>query len=217
MEIFTYKNKDYKVDSNGFLLEPKDWDANFSEGIAEQLKIPGGLTDRHWRVIYYIRNAYNTTNSCPLIYSICKDNGLSIQDFKMLFPTGNQRGACKIAGVSFKQEYLQQYLPPQLAKEYEAFDETKIYRIDVRGFLVDPAEWDEFFAINKAIEMKMPKRLTEEHWKVIYYLRNRFKLSQTVPTIFETCEENAIDLGDLEKLFPDGYHRGAVKLAGLRL
>ena len=33
----------------------------------------------------------------------------------------------------------------------------------------------------------------------------------------ETCEANDIDIDELEQLFPDGYHRGAVKIAGLRL
>ena len=28
---------------------------------------------------------------------------------------------------------------------------------------------------------------------------------------------NLIDLDELQKLFPDGYHRGAVKIAGLRV
>ena len=33
----------------------------------------------------------------------------------------------------------------------------------------------------------------------------------------ETCEANDIDLDELEQLFPDGYHRGVIKIAGLRL
>ncbi len=40
---------------------------------------------------------------------------------------------------------------------------------------------------------------------------------ETVPTVYETCEENRIEIEDLEALFPDGYHRGAVKISGLRV
>jgi tRNA 2-thiouridine synthesizing protein E len=35
--------------------------------------------------------------------------------------------------------------------------------------------------------------------------------------VTETCEANDLDIDELEQLFPDGYHRGAVKIAGLRL
>ena len=37
-----------------------------------------------------------------------------------------------------------------------------------------------------------------------------------VPTVYEACADNGLELEDLEQLFSDGYHRGAVKLAGLR-
>jgi tRNA 2-thiouridine synthesizing protein E len=48
-------------------------------------------------------------------------------------------------------------------------------------------------------------------------IRKRFEETGTVPTVYETCEMNQIELEDLESLFPDGYHRGAVKIAGLRV
>jgi tRNA 2-thiouridine synthesizing protein E len=60
-------------------------------------------------------------------------------------------------------------------------------------------------------------KLTDRHWKIIKYLRDRFQKTQEVPTIYETCEANQITIEELEYLFPDGYHRGAVKLAGLRM
>ena len=62
----------------------------------------------------------------------------------------------------------------------------------------------------------MPK-LTDKHWQIINFLRKSFEKNNMVPTIYETCEANGIDLEELEKLFPDGYHRGAVKIAGLRV
>jgi tRNA 2-thiouridine synthesizing protein E len=65
--------------------------------------------------------------------------------------------------------------------------------------------------------MKMPQILGEEHWRIIHYLRKSYRKNKTIPTVFETCKDNRIDLADLERLFPDGYHRGAVKIAGLRV
>ncbi|HDS01083.1 MAG TPA: hypothetical protein ENO22_06335 [candidate division Zixibacteria bacterium] len=66
--------------------------------------------------------------------------------------------------------------------------------------------------------MKIPGgKLSERHWQIIHYLRDRFAKKNEIPTVYETCEDNKIDLDDLERLFPDGYHRGAVKISGLRI
>jgi sulfur relay (sulfurtransferase) DsrC/TusE family protein len=59
--------------------------------------------------------------------------------------------------------------------------------------------------------------LGDKHWQIIKYLRERYEKDKEVPTVYETCEENNIELEELEQLFPDGYHRGAVKIAGLRV
>ncbi len=95
-------------------------------------------------------------------------------------------------------------------------EEEKSYEMNVRGFLVNPSEWDEEFALYKAYEMKMPK-LTDKHWQIISFLRQSFEKNRSVPTVYETCEANGIDLEELCSLFPDGYHRGAVKIAGLKV
>jgi tRNA 2-thiouridine synthesizing protein E len=92
--------------------------------------------------------------------------------------------------------------------------QSKVYRVDAWGFLVDPAEWDALYASNKAREMKLPV-LSEKHWRVLDSLRTAFEETGTVPTVFECCKANGLELEELESLFPDGYHRGAVKIAGL--
>ena len=58
--------------------------------------------------------------------------------------------------------------------------------------------------------------LTEKHWEVIDFLRKKYAESRKVPTVYETCEATGVGLQELERLFPQGYHRGAVKIAGLR-
>jgi tRNA 2-thiouridine synthesizing protein E len=144
-----------------------------------------------------------------------------------LFPTGYQRGACKLAGISYKMAYPEfVMIPAGRASESAVLDEAaqertdevdeKEYKVDVRGFLVDANEWDEQFATFKAYEMGLHDGLTIWHWEIIYFLRNGFKKSGTVPTVYETCEAHHLELEDLERLFPNGYHRGAVKIAGLR-
>ena len=123
-----------------------------------------------------------------------------------------------MAGLTYKEGYLNHYsLVPIEGDETTVILPDKKYEVDVRGFLVNPDEWDEQFAVHKAFELKMTDGLTMEHWKIIHRLRSTCKTFGLVPTVYETCDAREIELEQLEKLFPDGYHRGAVKIAGLRV
>jgi len=82
---------------------------------------------------------------------------------------------------------------------------------------VNFSEWDKQYAINKAMEMKIPEGLTHKHWQIINYLRKKYQADKIVPTVFQCCENNNIEMDDLAVLFPAGYHRGAVKISGLRV
>jgi tRNA 2-thiouridine synthesizing protein E len=149
--------------------------------------------------------------------------GLRLQELKRLFPTGYLRGVCKIAGIPSGVGHLG--LKYQVHGSMDTEDPyfmgvyDKTYTVDVRGFLVNPDEWDEYYAVYKAFDMKISSegKLTDKHWAIIDYLRKKYKKDKSVPTIYETCEANQIDIPELEQLFPDGYHRGAVKIAGLRV
>ena len=168
-------------------------------------------------------------------------NRLNLQELKKLFPAGYLRGACKLSGISYKEGYfdisglqelaveggrgweysvsgyLDQSGLQELAERATIGEEDKkTYEIDVRGYLINPQKWDKKFATYKANEMKMPK-LTDKHWQVINFLRESFEKNNLVPTVYETCEATAIGLEEFELLFPDGYHRGAVKISGLRV
>jgi len=206
------------VDSLGFLLDYQEWDEDFAEGMAPSHGIPDGLTDKHWEVIHFLRNTLIEYGRCPLVFQTCKMNGLRLKDLKKLFPTGFQRGACKLAGLSYKEGYLHHYTYlPITPVEAEVVSPDKVYEVDVRGFLVDPSNWDEQFAIHKAHELKMPENLTDKHWQIIHFLRGYYKKNNAVPTVYETCEAHSFEIDEFGKLFPDGYHRGAVKIAGLRV
>jgi tRNA 2-thiouridine synthesizing protein E len=217
---FTHKGKLYEVDSLHFLANFFDWDENFAEGLAVKVEIPQGLTKEHWEVIHCIRKEFLGKGVCPLIYETCRKCGLNIQEMRKLFPTGYWRGACKLAGMGSGVVLLEPVFHPinllGTVPFMEAYNKT--YEVDLRGFLVNPDEWNEYYAIYKAYEMKLHGgKLSERHWQVIRFLRERYKQDKEVPTIYETCEVNKMDLDEMERLFPDGYHRSAVKLAGLRL
>lgn len=218
MRLLKSKGKIFELDSDGFLLNPKKWEPELAEALAKELGIEGGLTREHYDVIHYIRSQLEKTGKCPTIFETCRANHLQRAELKRLFPTGYMRGACKLAGVSYKEAYLGADYMEHSARDLHAVAQRQEYRVDVRGFLVDPDEWDEHFAAHRAYEMKIPGgKLGPKHWEIIRYLRATYYKTGKIPTVTETCEANHIDLAELERLFPDGYHRGAVKIAGLRL
>jgi tRNA 2-thiouridine synthesizing protein E len=215
MTSFTHDDRAYDVDSSGFLLDPRSWDEGFATGMAAKLKIPEGLRDEHWKVLRFIRSTFELTGRCPLIYETCCANNLTLGGLRRLFPPGYLRGACRLAGVTYR-DGVGMY-SPTAASELPPPVADKAYRIDARGFLIDPSEWDEDFARRRAEDLKMRGGLSDRHWNVLRFLRERYAATGVVPTVYETCEAQGFELDVLESLFPDGYHRGAVRLAGLRV
>lgn len=210
----------FEVDELGFLLDGTRWHEDFARAMAPEVKIADGLTKDHWKVIRFIRNSYDSWGKCPLVYETCRGTRLTLRELERLFPTGYMRGACRLAGLTYREGFLSapwQLDPDATRPRSKTTKPFKIYGVDARGFLVDPAEWDEHFAIYRAEDMRIPGGLTEEHWEVLRWLRARFEETGGVPTVYETCEAHDLDLKDLERLFPIGYQRGAVRLAGLRV
>ena len=66
MNRFKYKEKEYRVDFQGFLLDYNEWDEDFAEGMASEAEIMDGLNAQHWNVIRYIRRTFKDTGECPL-------------------------------------------------------------------------------------------------------------------------------------------------------
>ncbi|MBW2455613.1 MAG: TusE/DsrC/DsvC family sulfur relay protein, partial [Deltaproteobacteria bacterium] len=92
-------NRTYSLDAKGFLDPPDQWDDAFSEGMARQESIHGGLTEAHWSFIHYLRGKFLNDKTVPLLVHACADNKLRLGRLKSLFPTGYHRGACRIAGI----------------------------------------------------------------------------------------------------------------------
>ena len=214
---FSHMGSTYAVDEQGCLLDPSSWDEKFAEGMARECDVPV-LSGEHWDVIRYLRDTYERTGVCPTVFATCKAIGLRPPEMKKLFPTGYHRGACRVAGVHYRVTHMNYsaHIKESVA-DLHSLNSDKVYCTDVRGFLVDPESWDENYAVHRAMEMRIPeRRLTDEHWQIIYYLREVHQLEQRIPTVYETCESCDLELEAFEVLFPDGYHRGAVKVAGLR-
>ncbi len=90
----------------------------------------------------------------------------------------------------------------------------KQFEVDEDGFIQDPTQWDD--AIARALaEQEGITELTEEHWKVIRYLRNYYLQFGVAPMIRKLCKETGFQLKYIYQLFPTGPAKGACKLAGL--
>ena len=59
-----------KVDSEGFLQDPRDWDTAYANTVAEELSIE--LTDEHWSVIHAVRDFYTKTGLSPSMRTLVK-------------------------------------------------------------------------------------------------------------------------------------------------
>jgi len=207
----TFDGKSYTLDSYGFLNPSDQWDENFAKGMAVNQQIYGGLTKAHWDFIHYVRNKFINENTVPVVVFACADNKIRLREFKKLFPTGYHRGACRIAGINYdfmlKTNYWLTYeTAPVLKAEY---------KLTPLGFLVDFNEWKEDFANLIIREWKLTQGLTDKHRDVIRYLREFYKKTKNIPSIYETCDENSLTIDEFIELFPDGYRRGACRIAGL--
>jgi tRNA 2-thiouridine synthesizing protein E len=57
--------------------------------------------------------------------------------------------------------------------------------------------------------------MTEEHWKVVRYLRNYYLEFNIAPMIRKLCKDTGFKLKKIYELFPSGPAKGACKVAGL--
>lgn len=86
--------------------------------------------------------------------------------------------------------------------------------VDEDGFIQDPASWSEDLARAIAQTEDVPE-LTEEHWKIINYLRDYYKQFGIAPMVRKLCKDTGIPLKDVYAMFPSGPAKGACKIAGL--
>lgn len=86
--------------------------------------------------------------------------------------------------------------------------------VDEDGFMENPEDWNEDVARALATTEDV-EELTEDHWKIIHYLRDYFKQYGIAPMIRKLCKETGYPLKRIYELFPSGPAKGACKVAGL--
>ena len=86
--------------------------------------------------------------------------------------------------------------------------------VDEDGFMLEPDQWNEQVAAALGSTEGVDD-LTEDHWKVINYLRDYFQKFGVAPMIRKLCKETGFKLKVIYELFPSGPAKGACKVAGL--
>ena len=82
------------------------------------------------------------------------------------------------------------------------------FEVDEDGFLVNLSDWTEEMAVFLAKEEGV-EELSEDHWKLINYLRGYFKDYGIAPMVRKMTKESGYSLKE------SGPAKGACKVAGL--
>jgi len=93
-----------------------------------------------------------------------------------------------------------------------AYNDTMI-EVNDDGFLVNADDWNEDLA--GVLAQGEDITLTDEHWKVINFMRQEFAENGKVPSIRRLKKAGGIPIKDIYRLFPDGPAKKAAKIAGL--
>ena len=85
-------------DADGHLANRADW----NETVARELATEEGieeLTERHWKVIYFMKKEFEAKGDAPSIRKLTKESGVDTKELYALFPKGPAKKAAKIGGL----------------------------------------------------------------------------------------------------------------------
>jgi TusE/DsrC/DsvC family sulfur relay protein len=86
--------------------------------------------------------------------------------------------------------------------------------VNDEGFFEHPEQWSEDMAPELAREAGI-SALTDDHWKVIEFMRKEYFERGTGPTVRVLGKTSGLSIKDLYQLFPKGPAKVAAKVAGI--
>jgi TusE/DsrC/DsvC family sulfur relay protein len=86
--------------------------------------------------------------------------------------------------------------------------------VDAEGFLTDPRQWNERLAEQIASKNGIPE-LTDRHWLVVKFMRERYLTTSTAPSIRSLGKESGVPIKELYQLFSKGPAKLAAKIGGI--
>ena len=89
-----------------------------------------------------------------------------------------------------------------------------IVDVDHEGFFLDPTQWTEEMAPALATAEGIDT-LTDDHWRVIRFMRAQFFEKGTGPTVRVLGKTSGVSVKELYQLFPKGPAKTAAKIAGI--
>jgi dissimilatory sulfite reductase related protein len=96
--------------------------------------------------------------------------------------------------------------------DFQVGDST--IEVDEDGFIQEPDKWTKDVAAALA-KTEGVDELTDEHWKLVDFLREYYLEFGTAPMIRKLCKATGYKLNKVYELFPSGPAKGACKVAGL--
>jgi len=86
--------------------------------------------------------------------------------------------------------------------------------IDAEGFMTNAEQWNDSIAEAIAHDNGVPE-LTDRHWLVVRFMRERYLASGTAPSIRSLGKESGVPVKELYQLFPKGPAKLAAKIGGI--
>jgi len=90
--------KEVQVNDEGFMTNPAEWDIDIALELAKEEGIDE-LTEAHWKVIHFCRQAGSATGKAPTLRQITTGSGLSTKELFTLFPKGPAKKVSRISGL----------------------------------------------------------------------------------------------------------------------
>ncbi len=240
MNNFEVEGHLIELRADGYLLNMRDWTPALAEAIALSEGLT--LTEQHWDVINIMREYYKEYNTSPVLKllrrEISKQYGkdrASVEALDTLFPYGVQKQGSRLAGVPLAQldaeldqsQRVQSIVNSSSARKVapthfnDQFDfNGKVIKVYASGNLLNLEDWNEGLA--DVLAQKENIKLTDEHWKVVNFLRKfYFKYGVTpmvkvlIKHMTEELGKDAANREHMYQLFPGGPARQGSRIAGL--
>lgn len=84
-------------DDDGFMEDAAAWTEEIAQAIAEALEV--NLSGRHWDVIKFARQEFETQGEPPTLRLITQQTEVSMKEMYQLFPGGPAKITANIAGL----------------------------------------------------------------------------------------------------------------------
>jgi len=226
--------------ADGYLKNMNDWTPDLAERIA--LKEGLTLTEQHWDVLNIMREYYAEYNTSPILKLLRRElarqygkERATQESLDELFPNGVQSQGSRLAGIPLAQ------LDAELEQEHrvrsvsvsnasakssqahfnDAFDfNGKTIHVYASGNLSNLEDWNEELAV--VLAKKENIELTDEHWKVLNFLRKFYFQYGITPMVKVLIKHMSEELGGasakrskMYELFPGGPARQGSRIAGL--